>query len=205
MDGHDVLNGFFKIVINLSAQCHCTEFIAMATNEVPAASFTFTPRIKTSAGTMRKPPPIPRRPVRTPIAEAVIISMIHEGLAISRSDTLCRHMPIAATNIKPANVSINTRSERCPANREPKRVPRKPSRLKVMPVLISRFFDFTLRNAPESAAAPTITIEDVVAEVGERPITATNPGTARMAPPAPTTPSTVPMIRPRSKPCRINT
>jgi hypothetical protein len=46
-------------------------------------------------------------------------------------------------------------------------------------------------------------VELVVAAVTERPSTATNPGTARIAPPAPINPREAPTIAPRSKPRKI--
>jgi hypothetical protein len=50
------------------------------------------------------------------------------------------------------------------------------------------------------AAEPTITKDEVVAATVERPITAINPGTARIAPPAPMVPRTKPIKMPRRIP-----
>jgi hypothetical protein len=46
-------------------------------------------------------------------------------------------------------------------------------------------------------------VELVVAAVADRPSTATNPGTARIAPPAPIKPSEAPTIAPRINPNKI--
>jgi hypothetical protein len=46
-------------------------------------------------------------------------------------------------------------------------------------------------------------VELVVAAVADRPSTATKPGTARIAPPAPIKPSDAPTIAPRINPKRI--
>jgi hypothetical protein len=46
-------------------------------------------------------------------------------------------------------------------------------------------------------------VELVVAAVADRPSTATNPGTARIAPPAPIKPSDDPTIAPSIKPNNI--
>lgn len=181
------------------------EFMVIATSEVPTANLSLIPRTRTSAGTIKNPPPIPSRPVRTPTAEAVRTTKGQDALEISFSETWCRHMPKAAANIKNANINISALSEKNSTSRDPSNVPKIPNKLKVIPTRISKFLDFNLRKVPENAAAPTITMEDVVAAVVERPITAINPGTARIAPPAPTMPRTEPINVPRINPSKIST
>ena len=78
-----------------------------------------------------------------------------------------------------------------------------PTAEKVKPIFMSTVPVLRRIKTPASAAEPTMIVELVVAAVTERPSTATNPGTARIAPPAPINPREAPTIAPSSKPKNI--
>lgn len=86
------------------------------------------------------------------------------------------------------------------SNNVPIKVPNIPTAEKVNPILISTVPVLRRRRAPASAAEPTMIVELVVAAVAERPRTATNPGTARIAPPAPINPRVAPTVAPSRSP-----
>ena len=118
--------------------------MVIATSEVPTANLSLIPRTRTSAGTIKNPPPIPRRPVKTPTAEAVRTTKGQDAREISFSETWWRHIPKAAANMRKANVNMSARSEKYSTRCEPRKVPKMPSKLKVIPTLISKFFVFNL-------------------------------------------------------------
>ena len=58
-----------------------SELAVIATNEVPAATFVGTFKKSMSAGTIRKPPPIPSNPVNMPTNVAAITTKCHFGFS----------------------------------------------------------------------------------------------------------------------------
>lgn len=179
------------------------EFTVIATSEVPAATLAGTLRNSTSAGTIKKPPPIPSRPVKTPTPEAATITATQLGLVVVDSLISRQHMAKAEPNIKMANAINTIFSGITRSSKVPKKVPIKPIAEKVSPTLTFTVPLLRRLIAPANAAAPTMIVELVVAAVADRPKAATKPGTAKIAPPAPISPNTLPTMAPSNKPKKM--
>lgn len=85
------------------------ELIAITSSEVPAACFIGRPPNSTSAGTNRKPPPTPSRPVSTPMAAPVpaltIRARVTEAVSGAITGRLRRSIDRAAAAITTASAA----------------------------------------------------------------------------------------------------
>src|SRR6266540_3643799 len=171
---------------------------AMIASEVPTASVIGSPSRSTSAGTITKPPPTPKkpvsRPVRSPVAAARSCAWGRRFGSAVRPRRRC--MAQAARSRSAAKASRMMWPPTTRLSALPPIAPAPPARPKASAVLIRTFPIRAWSAAPTSAAAPTTSSDSVVAAWMGWPRTYTRTGTARIEPPPPIRPRSTPIATP---------
>jgi hypothetical protein len=135
-----------------------------------------------------------------PTTVAAVTTANQLGLSKVDLGDLPQHIARADPNMSKAKIVRIKFSGAILNSAVPRKVPAKPRAEKVNPTLKSTVPLFLRLSTPARAAEPTIIVELVVAAVADNPSMATNPGTAKIAPPAPIKPKTLPTVAPKSRP-----
>ena len=184
----------------------------MTTKEVPTATLISIPSSRTNAGMIKKPPPTPNSPVRTPTPNPVGMDrgahrrqLIPELLVLQAVPGLSglRSMRAPARIMTIAKPIITAVSGRCLPRAVPARVPRTPVAAKIAASRHSMSRARTLEMTPTAEATPITNSEVGIASGRGNPRAYTRIGTARIDPPPPRRPSRIPTVRPSAS-ARVN-
>ena len=200
--------------------------MTMTTNDVPIACLAGNLRSRVSAGTTAKPPPTPKRPVRSPTAVAAPASFARAGADRSRrgaleircfvatpvplarwgSSTSCsfagsdlsilRYIRTATKMMSAEKASSRAFSSNDRFTSNPILEPKIPAAPKARPAPRRTLPLRKWLTTPNADATPTTSNEAVVASWACRPATNTRIGTASVDPPPPSAPSDSPTRRP---------
>jgi hypothetical protein len=109
----------------------------ITSNEVPTASVIGRPSRSTSAGTITKPPPMPKKPVRTPVTRPVGVTRTSERLPLGVAGSgRRRSIAAAAASRSSAKASSSARPLTSRLSAVPAIAPAAPAAPKASAVLI---------------------------------------------------------------------
>ena len=189
-------------------------------SDVPTACGTPIVAKATSAGTMRKPPPTPNTPDRSPTTSPTSTrSTTHRAVIRSRPlesrlqvgptpaqntdagirslvSAAFRHIRTAITSIRQANENRSRRGGMRLPSQLPTGAVSIPAPANRRPLDTSTWPYRHRSTAPTRAVTATVTSEMLTAVVGSTPTTKTSSGTAKIAPPPPVSPSESPTTAP---------